>query len=273
MGSAINTLAFPAPHLPRGFYQQELCTRQDLVHLTTSKGEQIPACHVRGASSQSGLTVLYSHGNAEDLGLHLEYIDALSRYAAVDIFSYEYVGYSLSRIDHGGEPSEEACLRSIDAAWRYLTDEKGIPPNRIVIFGRSIGSGPSVDLASRERVEGSRFSPLDAAGVLLQSPLESGARAVLGRFTSWVGYHLDIFRNYEKIEKICAPVAILHGTSDTVVPCDNGRALHAKLQKPFEPLWLEGYGHNNMPQERCFRYIKRFLDELQRPGSAQGNRA
>mmetsp|Transcript_8305 Transcript_8305/g.14723 ORF Transcript_8305/g.14723 Transcript_8305/m.14723 type:complete len:270 (+) Transcript_8305:74-883(+) len=266
MGGAINTLAFPAPHLPRGFYEDELLTRRDLVWLTTSERERIPACHVRAKSSESFLsrppmTILYSHGNAEDLALHLDYVDALVHFTGSDVFSYEYVGYSVSKLQ-GAEASEAGCIRSIDAAWRYLVDEQKIPPKRIVIFGRSIGSGPSVDLASREEVEDSAFSPLDVAGVLLQSPLESGARAVIGPVTSWMGYYLDIFKNYEKIGKIRARVAIMHGTADEVVPCHNGKALHASLQRPYEPLWLDGYGHNNMPQDICFDYAKDFLRSI-----------
>jgi len=120
-----------------------------------------------------------------------------------------------------------------------------------------------VDLASRSQVEGSAHSPLNAGGVLLQSPLESGMR-VLGHAISFLGYPLDIFRNYEKIHKITAPVAIMHGTADEVISCENGKALHDMLQKPFEPMWLEGYGHNNMPQDICFRYTKKFLTEISR---------
>jgi abhydrolase domain-containing protein 17 len=266
MGGAINVVAFPAPKLPRPFYEEELLKRRDLVSLKTSNDERIPACHVRAKSSDfflsnPAITILYSHGNAEDLGLHLDYIDALAHFTGADVFSYEYVGYSLSRLE-GGEPSEAGCIRSIDAAWRYLVDELKIPPKRIVIFGRSIGSGPSVDLASRSSVQDSAHSPLDVAGVLLQSPLESGARAVLGNVTAFVGYYLDIFRNYEKVEKITAPVAIMHGTQDEVVPVTNGKELYAKLQRPYEPLWLEGYGHNNMPQAICFDYVKDFIRTL-----------
>ena len=55
-------------------------------------------------------------GNAEDIGLHLDYIDALARATGSDVFSYEYVGYSLSRLD-GAIASEAGCLRSVDAAW------------------------------------------------------------------------------------------------------------------------------------------------------------
>eukprot|EP00435_Cladocopium_sp_Y103_P031732 s1164_g8.t1 len=229
MGSAINTVAFPAPQMSRRYYQDELQQRSDMKTLITSANESIPALFVRAQRSMNFLsapppTILYSHGNAEDLGLVMDYVDALAHFTGSDVLSYEYVGYSLSK-QHGHTPSEAGCIRSIDAAWRYLTEQEKIHPRRIVIFGRSIGSGPSVDLASRSKVEGSEHSPLDVAGVILQSPLESGARAVLGSTVAWLGYSLDIFRNYEKIEKITAPVAIMHGTSDEVVPYANGQEL------------------------------------------------
>ena len=86
MGALVSALAFPVPRLPFAFYNEELLRRDDLVWLYTSKREKIPACHVK-ASKRSvtdkppgeGLTILYSHGNAEDLGLHLPFIDALAR--------------------------------------------------------------------------------------------------------------------------------------------------------------------------------------------------
>jgi len=263
MGGCISSLAFPRPLIDMEFYEESLTRRQDLLYLTTSKGERIPAVHVKtkrfpGPAGLKKKTVLYSHGNAEDLGLHLEYIDAFAKAVDCDVFSYEYVGYSLSRFE-GGDPSEAGCIRSIDAAWRYLVDELKIPPNLIVIFGRSIGSGPAVDLASRE-VEGASASPLDAAGVLLQSPIESGARVAFGNTVSSIGYYLDIFKNYEKIEKVKAPVGIMHGTWDTVVDVSNGQNLFRLVQQPFQPLWIDGYGHNDMPNDQCFFYAKAFLD-------------
>mmetsp|Transcript_62242 Transcript_62242/g.116500 ORF Transcript_62242/g.116500 Transcript_62242/m.116500 type:complete len:269 (-) Transcript_62242:162-968(-) len=267
MGSAINALAFPAPHLSKSFYQDELLRRKDLVYLKTELDESIPACHVRPQRrrttflSTEPLTILYSHGNAEDIGLHLDYIDALAEFTGADVFSYEYVGYSLSRLE-GHTPSEAGCIRAVDAAWRYLVEDKKIHPRRIVIFGRSIGSGPSVDLASRSLVKGTEMSPLDAAGLILQSPLESGACVVMGSTAATLGYFLDIFRNYEKVQKISAPVAIMHGTCDEVVPLSNGEALYKKLQRPHRPLWLEGFGHNDMPQEDCFQYVREFIQAL-----------
>lgn len=276
MGGLISTLAFPAPQLPREFYQDELMKRPDLVQFKTSNRENVWACHVRaerfGADffpAATRPTLLYSHGNAEDLALHLDFIDMLSQCTGADVFSYDYVGYSLSRLE-GHQPSEAGCYRSSEAAWRYCVEELKIPPSRIVIFGRSIGSGPAIDLASREKIEGTDHSPLDVRGVLLQSPIESGARAVFGWTVSMVGYAMDIFKNYEKIGNIRCKVAIMHGTADEVVPVGNGQNLHQMSRNKFQPLWIEGYGHNNMPYEECFNYTKRFLQELE-PASPPRN--
>ena len=101
-----------------------------------------------------------------------------------------------------------------------------------------------------------------ALGLLLQSPLESAIRCALGYGSSLSMYPLDIFKNYEKIEAVVCKAAIIHGTSDNVVPCKGGVALHDALQNPYEPCWLEGYGHNNMPYDRVFLYARCFLGEL-----------
>eukprot|EP00239_Pterosperma_sp_CCMP1384_P008481 CAMPEP_0197858726 /NCGR_PEP_ID=MMETSP1438-20131217/32740_1 /TAXON_ID=1461541 /ORGANISM="Pterosperma sp., Strain CCMP1384" /LENGTH=228 /DNA_ID=CAMNT_0043474977 /DNA_START=279 /DNA_END=962 /DNA_ORIENTATION=+ len=228
MGSIISTVAFPAPELPKSFYENRLENRPDLVWLTTKKGEKIPACHIRARHPLPGprFTIIYSHGNAEDIGVHLEFIEALAEASCCDVLSYEYVGYSLSKLA-GASASEKACIRSIDAAYKYCTQNLRILPEHVILHGRSIGSGPTVDLASR----------VECRGVMLQSPIESGARVVFNTTVSYVGYPFDIFRNYEKVSKIKAPVAIMHGTADEVVPCDNGRALHKSLKMPFDPYW------------------------------------
>jgi len=244
--------------------------RSDLHQFQTTQGERVPACYVRadrfGADvfpAATRPTLLYSHGNAEDLALHLDFIDMLSQCTGADVFSYDYVGYSLSRVLDDRQPSEAGCYRSSEAAWRYCVEELKIPPDRIVIFGRSIGSGPAIDLASRKDIEGTKYSPLDVRGVLLQSPIESGARAVFGWTVSMVGYAMDIFKNYEKIGNIRCPVAIMHGTADEVVPVGNGKNLYDMSRNKFQPLWIEGYGHNNMPYEECFNYTKRFLKSIE----------
>lgn len=185
--------------------------------------------------------------------------------------SYSYCSYSLSKLNHGAQPSEAGCKRSVEAAWRYLTTELQVPAQDIVIFGRSIGSGPAVHLASRVQIEGTVHSPMDASGVILQSPIESGARAIFGKKTSWIGYRIDLFRNYEKVPLITAPVGIMHGTDDEVVPVSNGKALHALSQQPMPPQWMQGYGHNNMPHRLVLKYVKDFLDKVGKLGDGDGS--
>merc|ERR1712232_1364977 len=87
----------------------------------------------------------------------------------------------------------------------------------------------------------------------LQSPLESGARAIFNKSVGFIGYPLDIFKNYMKIDNVMAYTCIIHGTADEVVPCHNGRALHAALErrgKAAPPLWVPGRGHNDMPPDQ-----------------------
>lgn len=270
MGGLITTIALPAPQLPRQFYEDELMKRSDLKSFMSSQNERVWACYVRADKFGSDFfsperrpTLLYSHGNAEDLALHLDFIDMLAQCTGADVFSYDYIGYSLSRVLDNCTPSEGGCYRSSDAAWKYCVEDLKIPPSRIVIFGRSIGSGPAIDLASRERIEGTDYSPLDVRGVLLQSPIESVLRVGLGWTAATMGYHADMFKNYEKVNKIRCPIAVMHGTADEVVPVHNGKNVYSMANNPFNPpLWIEGYGHNNMPYEECFNYTKKFLNHL-----------
>jgi len=244
MGPAIASMAFPVPAKEQS--AQVLLERPDLIYLTTSKHDKIPAVHVRRGQAGTDRVVIYSHGNAEDLGQRLPYLDMLSKICATDVLAYEYCGYGLSE----GVPSEENCILAIDAAYQYLLTK--FSPNRIVAFGRSIGTGPTIDLAMRYP---------ELRGIVLQSPIESCGRAVLGSL-SWIGYHLDIFKNYEKIPKVTCPVLVMHGTQDEIVPWKSGIAIHAACKKPAEPLWIEDRGHNNMPNDVCLRRVREFLDEL-----------
>lgn len=238
-------LAFPVPAKERS--AEALQRRRDLVYLKIASGDQIAAVHIRRGNVGTDRVVIYSHGNAEDLGQRLSYLDQLSKTCATDVLAYDYCGYGMSE----GTPSEENCILAINAAYDYLL--RLFPPNRIVAFGRSIGTGPTIDLAMRHP---------EIRGVVLQSPLESCGRAVFGNFTSWIGYRIDIFRNYEKIDKVSCPVLVMHGTNDEIVPWESGLAIYKACQNAVEPLWVEDRGHNNMPNERCLKRVREFLDEL-----------
>lgn len=245
MGLAVSALAFPVP--PKEQTAEAFLARPDLLYLETETGENIAAVHIRRGNAGTDRVVLYSHGNAEDLGQRLPYLDLMSQICATDVLAYDYCGYGFSE----GTPTEESCILAINAAYDYLLEQ--FPPNRIFAFGRSIGTGPTIDLAMRHP---------ELRGVVLQSPLESCGRAVFGNFTSWIGYKFDLFRNYEKIDKVTCPVLVMHGVNDEIVPWEHGVAIYEACKNPVEPLWLEDFGHNDMPNEVCLRRVREFLDKL-----------
>mmetsp|Transcript_36441 Transcript_36441/g.56567 ORF Transcript_36441/g.56567 Transcript_36441/m.56567 type:complete len:272 (-) Transcript_36441:187-1002(-) len=261
MGAIVSALAFPVPD--RRMSTDYLLDRQDqLVKLRTKSGLSVPAYSIMVKSSTSGdtkanatrlFTVIYSHGNAEDVGLSIFHLDRMAEVCDCNILAYEYPGYSIS----DGEPSEQNCYEAIRAAFDYVTNTLMVDPANVVLMGRSLGSGPTVDMASCELAK-------NVGGVILQSPLESGIRAVMGFYPSYGLYPLDIFRNYAKVHLIRCPVFILHGTDDRVVPCDNGRALYSTLKQrechvDYEPKWIPGRGHNDMPEGECLDACRKFL--------------
>jgi len=245
MGAAVERVAFPVP--PKSRFEEALKKRSDLLYLETESEDQIAAVHIRRGLRGTDRVILYSHGNAEDLGQRLNYLDLMSQLCASDVLAYDYCGYGFSE----GTPTEETCYESIEAAYEYLLQH--FPPNRIILFGRSIGTGPTVELAVRHP---------ELRGVVLQSPMESCGRVVFGPAASWLGYRMDLFRNYEKMDQVQCPVLVMHGTEDDIVPLGNGLAIHEACKNPVEPLWLEGYGHNDLPNEICLRRVREFLDKM-----------
>jgi hypothetical protein len=157
MGAVVSALAFPAP--PKEISASALLRRDSqnqLVYLTTKSGYQIPAIHIRDRRSNNNnkFTLIYSHGNAEDVGLSLPYLDCLCQVCHCNVLAYEYCGYSLAQ----GEPSEQNCYESIQAAYDYLTtttkmsqgSDFRVDPSRIVLFGRSLGTGEYTHQAGKD---------------------------------------------------------------------------------------------------------------------------
>mmetsp|Transcript_12565 Transcript_12565/g.38405 ORF Transcript_12565/g.38405 Transcript_12565/m.38405 type:complete len:250 (+) Transcript_12565:58-807(+) len=246
MGGIISALAFPVPGCS---YSHGSLNGTPIVELSTGSGEKFPLLYLRRAKERSRYTILYSHGNAEDLGICTPVLEALSLVTECDVAGYDYCGYGIAE----GEPSEQGCYSCINSAYEYLTDKVGVPSSELIVFGRSLGSGPSTDLASRIS---------DIGGLVLLSPLESGIRVVLGKAGSSACFFLDIFPNFRKIKKVCSPVLVIHGEEDEVIDVSHGRNLHKAAKRKAEPLWIPDAGHNDIPMEDVFRKVERFLHSL-----------
>jgi fermentation-respiration switch protein FrsA (DUF1100 family) len=216
--------------------------------LNTGTSSRIPAFFIE--RPHATVTILFSHGNAEDLGMIYDWFNDLARVLRVNIMAYDYTGYGKSR----GTPDETSCYADIDAAYRYLLTVRKYQPEQIVLYGRSLGSGPSCYLASKTAREGR-----SVAGVILQSPLLSAYRVAFNfRFTC----PGDKFPNVDYAPHIRCPVFIVHGTQDEVVPFWHGQELFLALHQSWrsKPFWVEGAGHNNIEAllrptgVSCFRF-------------------
>jgi len=172
-------------------------------------------------------TLLVSHGNAEDLGDDRDWLEGLHR-AGFNVFAYDYQGYGTSQ----GRPTEKGAYDDETAAYDYLTTNLKIAPGRIIIFGRSVGSGPAVHLAARR----------PAAGLILQSPFVSAFR-VLTRVPL---LPFDKFPNAKEISNVHCPLLIIHGVNDSVIGLWHGKKLFELANQPKHFVAVEGADHNDL---------------------------
>ncbi|TYJ25632.1 hypothetical protein E1A91_A07G062800v1 [Gossypium mustelinum] len=195
----------------------------DVLRIPTRRGNEIVAVYVRNPMATS--TLLYSHGNAADIGQ-----------------MYDYSGYGQS----SGKPSEQNTYADIEAAYKCLEESYGAKQENIILYGQSVGSGPTVDLASR-------LPRLRA--VVLHSPILSGLRVMYPvKRTYW----FDIYK----------------GTNDDVVNCSHGKQLWELCQEKYEPLWVKGGNHCDLElYPEYIRHVKKFISTVEKtPSRRNGSR-
>ena len=216
----------------------------EIIKLSSANGMKISAVHFPNPQAQ--YTILYSHGNAEDLGYIWSVLREI-RDSGFAVFAYDYQGYGTSQ----GKPSEYNVYRDIEAAYGYLTEQLRVPPKRIILYGRSLGGGPAVDLASRQPV----------GGLVVESSFVSAFR-VLTRIPL---LPFDRFVNVDKIGKVRSPVLVIHGKVDRVVPFWHGEQLFATAKQPKVNFWVDRAGHNDLMDvagDRLAETLRKFVKML-----------
>ena len=247
MGAAISSLVFQPPDVTY------MHAKKHIIWMRTKQEQRIPAFYI---DRRSPITILFSHGNAEDLGMIYEWFCEFSKELQVNIFAYDYEGYGKA----SGTPNEQSCYDDIDAAYSFLTEILHHSPSNIILYGRSLGSGPSCYLAERLTKEDVRIG-----GVILQSPILSIYRVAFNfRFT----FPGDLFPNVDRVPYVACPVLVIHGTRDEVVPFWNGEDLFLATPTKWraKPFWVEGAGHNNIEtllrdDGSFFRHFRNFFLE------------
>jgi len=250
----IESAAFPAPK--KGYTS----SHKNFRFIVAPESQKIACMFYEFKKSKSVL--IYSHGNATDIGYMHKFISNLSRDCAINIISYDYEGYGLTP----GIPSENGCIKAITCVYNYLINE-GYSPNNIILYGTSIGTGPTVDLAEKISNKNKKLK-----GVLLQTPYTSVV-GVVSKIpevsSSYVCSSVsmenpNIFRSSEKISKITSPIVIVHGIKDELISYSHAVSLY-QSNKLASLVTLENATHNNIENdyyEVIVKCIKNMLNNV-----------
>lgn len=176
-------------------------------------------------------TVLFLHGNGGNISHRGESL-ALFHRLGVNTLIIDYRGYGHSE----GEPSEQGLYRDARAAWDYLILQRGLKPEQIIIFGRSLGGAVATDLASQ----------VTPAALILESTFSS-AREIAAHLFPLLSKVVVLryqFASDAKIMQVTSPILVLHSPQDEVIPYPLGRALYQAASQPKQFVEMRG-GHND----------------------------
>jgi fermentation-respiration switch protein FrsA (DUF1100 family) len=224
------------------------------VRIATEDGVRLHGWYVPAPSARG--TVVHFHGNAGNISHRLEHI-ALFRRLGLNALLIDYRGYGLSE----GRPSEEGTYRDAMAAWRYLTETRGLAPSAIVVHGESLGGAVATWLAAH----------VEPAALIVESSFTSaadlGAEVYWWLPVRWLARHS--YRSLEQLAKVQAPVLIVHSRDDEIVPFHHGQRLYAAAVGAKQFIETRA-GHNIGPAARGAEYaagMERFLQTALRGGA------
>ena len=230
---------------PEGFWNLQRQLDAADVWLRAADGVRLHAWWIPKAEAR--VATLYLHGNAGNLTHRMDQMRAIPA-AGSALLMLEYRGYGKSE----GSPSEKGLYADAEAGYEYLLGV-GYPAERIVVHGESMGTAVAVDLASRRR----------CGGVVLEAPFTS-ARDMSWRVLPVLGPLVAFgWNSKQKIAGIRAPLLIIHGDRDEIIPFEQGRALF-EAARGAKTFWtVEGAGHNDLLQMAGGRYGERLREFYQ----------
>lgn len=198
-------------------------------------GRQLAAYDVTPAeAAPEGPVVLFLHGNAGNVGMRASLAAYFARTTRSRVLLASYSGYG----GNEGSPSEEELCTDALAAYDHLAAQ-GVPGRRIVVYGESIGSVPALCVATSREV----------AGVVIQSGPSSLSSMAL-RVYPWLPLTAllarGMMRNDERIARVQAPVLVVHGRRDTIVPFAEGERLRDAAPPGTELLAVDAADHNDL---------------------------
>mmetsp|Transcript_84290 Transcript_84290/g.238884 ORF Transcript_84290/g.238884 Transcript_84290/m.238884 type:complete len:405 (+) Transcript_84290:116-1330(+) len=224
LGDLGNHFVFPAPSPSYGSqsYKRNLCWIP-WNSVISPKRTDDEACRsgipcLWFPAPKAASVILFFHANAEDLGMSFAVLKHCRDQFKVNVLAVEYPGYGLL---HGMAPSEDGVYEVALTAFRYLVDEIGVRYSQIILFGRSLGSGPAVFLAAQYPVGGlilvSAFSSIKAA-----------VQSIVGRVAAWT--FKERFPNFKIIANVSCSTLFIHGECDKLIPAQHSLRLFKRCR-------------------------------------------
>lgn len=201
-------------------------------------------------------TFLFNHGNGANLSYRTDEL-ALLLGTGSSVFTYDYEGYGLSE----GRPTIAGVADNAGAAYDYLVQKKQIAPDRIIIFGESLGTAIAGNLAAK----------VQSAGIILQCPLASVRRRGCELFFPVMMYPDMMwpesgFDNLAVFREKHPPLLIIAGTNDPMIPVAHADDLYRAASEPKTYLRIEGAGHTGDPKlvlaPAYAEHLKEFVSSL-----------
>lgn len=272
LGALGDAMLYHPSRYPDGPWELQQSLGAEDVWLTAADGVRIHGWFVPAASGmpsrqngdegsslsseKSGIVTLFLHGNAGNISHRADKLSALARTGA-SVLIIDYRGFGKS----DGKPKERGLYLDADAAYEELL-RRGYAPERIMLYGESLGTGVATDLAVRKT----------CAGLVLEAPFPS-VGAVANRVVPFLGpLVVSGFETGNKIAGVTVPLLVIHGNRDEVIPYDMGQAVFAAANEPKEFWTVEGGHHNDLAQIAGLELTARlaeFFDEAQKSASAE----
>ena len=201
----------------------------EAVRLGTADGETLAGWYIPAPAARG--TLLYLHGNGGNIGHRLVQIEVFHR-LGLNILIVDYRGYGAS----SGKPGEEGTYQDALAAWAYLTQEKRRRPDRIVLFGESLGGSIAAWLAARHT----------PAGLILYASFTSVPELAQALYPMFPASRLARYRYDTRaaLGSVRSPLLILHSPDDEIIPFSHGQGLLTAAHEPKRLVELRG-GHND----------------------------
>lgn len=197
--------------------------------ITTDDGEKLSVWWVPVASPKGAVLLL--HGNAGNISHRIDYA-LMFRDLGYSTLLVDYRGYGKS----SGKPSEEGTYRDADAAWRWLTQTRGVPENNIVVFGESLGGGVASWIAARHRPRALVLASTFTSAVDLGAEVYGFLPVrLISKFR---------YATRERLRGVKSPVLVMHSADDEIIPYAHGRKLYDAANEPKAFVELAG-GHNS----------------------------